>query len=157
MNIFGLENINNNKQTIICDIDSTLANINHRLHIIQADEHNWDEFQSPENIMKDTVNDWCLQILKKFGPTHNIVLLTARQDNTAVSTLAWLKLHNIPFHALLMRESLDHRPSAVVKKDLYKEHLSHLDILFVLDDHGGVIKMFRGLGIPSLQCDSFNY
>jgi len=142
------------KQAIIIDLDGTLADCNHRLHHLDA--RGWTEFYA--GIPKDPVNQWCLEIIKRFTPQIKIIFLTGRpsEEQIMTDTMTWLDKHLPEMNdvvTILARKEKDHRPAPIIKKEIYEEHIkSEYEILFAIDDDPKVIQMWREQGIIALEC-----
>jgi len=92
---------------IICDLDGTLAIIDHR-----------NPFDASE-CEKDELNEPVADIVKSYHATgHQIILLSGRTDNYKAQTERWLAKHSIPYHQLLMRKDGDSRKDAIIKKEI---------------------------------------
>ena len=142
---------------IIVDLDSTFFDPTHRLHLIQTKPKRWDEFFALAHL--DAPNKWCLEIVKSMQERHEILFVTGRRDSDRASTEQSLRkhlnMHDIPSR-LWMRKVNDRRDPALVKKEIYEAHIvPHYNVLFALDDSGGIIRLWRSLGIPALQCDDW--
>ncbi|MDC1174334.1 HAD family acid phosphatase [Bacteriovoracaceae bacterium] len=140
-------------KAIIVDIDGTLADVEHRVHFVQASPKDWKNFN--QHIIHDKINPWCLEIIKKFKKDqYKIILLTGRTDDFQKDTEEWLVKFNVPFDLLLMRSESDRREDFEIKKEIYQNNIEpKFDSLFVLEDRLSVVKMWRSLGLTCLQCD----
>lgn len=72
---------------IICDLDGTLCNIEHRLHYVRTeDKKDWKNFF--KHLDKDNINEWCATILRSYRSyiDVSIVLCSGRDDNTRIAT-----------------------------------------------------------------------
>lgn len=142
-------------KTIICDLDGTLFNIDHRLHYLNTKD--WKGFF--EAVKDDTPNEWCLELLRAMKTQgHEIVFVSGRNSVARAETNRQLvKLGFFPNTMLLMRHELDRRPDFALKKSFYKTQLKDKDILFVLEDRKQVVDMWRSLGLTVLQCDEGDF
>ncbi|MBI2519565.1 MAG: hypothetical protein HYV97_04085 [Bdellovibrio sp.] len=146
------------KKIIIIDIDGTLANIEHRVPHVRGERKNWNEFN--KNFHKDILNKWCAELIGAMQAQGvGTLLLTGRGERYRSPTEEWLAVHGINFERLFMRKSKDRREDAVIKKEIYLEHIKPLyDVLFVVEDRLNVVKMWREqLGLVCLQCDWGNF
>lgn len=142
------------KNTVVIDLDGTLADITHRRHLVQQDKPDWDEFY--RLVWWDKVNKWCRDLMagmKLLG--HRVVIVSARRRSTQEDTEGWLGLWNCQYDDLfILRKDNDHRPDTELKQnwlDIYGAD----KILFVVDDRQKVVDMWRGNGITCLQCDKW--
>jgi predicted kinase len=127
---------------IICDLDGTLAIIHDR---------------SPFDATRcetDLLNIPVAEIIKTYHEKGvKIILMSGREDNARSQTMNWLSYNKIPYNALFMRKRGDMRKDAIVKKELYEQHVKgQFYVQFVLDDRNQVVDLWRlDLGLPCLQ------
>jgi hypothetical protein len=144
---------------IICDIDGTLANIEHRLHHIKSLANvspDWHRFNSEcENDPVINASAELIRLASKGG--WKIALSTGRTRAIAVQTKLWLARNGIPYDLLLMRPEGDYRSDYVIKAEHYEKHLRGKNILFVLEDRDRVVEMWRGLGLNCFQVQKGTY
>lgn len=140
------------KQAIIVDLDGTLADITHRRKFVEGKNKDWNNFN--KNIIRDAVNVWCREIIRRMIHDHHVLLVSGRTDELEEETRAWLEAHQIPYTSLLMRKKRDHRDDTIVKREIFEEEIKPFyDVLFVIDDRAKVVRMWRDLGLVCLQCD----
>lgn len=140
--------------TIICDLDGTIANIDHRLPLLQR--KSYDEFWAASS--EDTPYQWCVDLLHSLWVTgSDIIFVSGRSDICREATERWLIKNEIDFNGLYMRPEGDHRPDYEVKSDIFEAHLKHMDIAFVIEDRSQVVRMWRNKGLVVLQCDEGNF
>ena len=143
------------KNTIIFDLDGTLALIDERRRV--SDDGNgkidWDKFFDPKNIDLDVPNEPVVHMcrtLKDDG--FNIVIFSGRSDRTKVATISWLKNNNVPFDKLHMRpEEHIFMPDNDLKVMWLNSVVDKDDIFMVFDDRNQVVKMWRENGITVFQ------
>ena len=149
----GHDNVNR-PLAIICDIDGTMADIEHRRHHLNREEGkkpNWKKFF--DDMVHDTVNHWCYDIISSLATQYPIVFATGRPDSYHKETYQWLYENKINMNELYMRPRFDCR-----KDDIIKEIILEFEILprykphFVLDDRQQVVDMWRKRGLTVLQC-----
>lgn len=136
---------------IIVDIDGTLANCDHRRHMVEKKD--WNGFYGA--MYEDSVNHWCRTLMDAmFEYTVDAVLLVSgRPDNYRGTTEQWLKDHKIGYEHLFMRRAHDSRKDSIVKREIYESQIKpKWNVLFVVDDRTQVVEMWRGLGLTVLQC-----
>lgn len=151
---------------IICDLDGTLCNIDHRLHYVkraQGERKDWKSFF--DFLSQDSVNQWCADILKSMSKNTTIVYCSGRPDNHREPTVKWLKDNdlyafegpNYDFH-LYMRPRNDSREDSIVKEIILDfEILTRFVPSFMIDDRGRVVEMWRKRGFVCLQCAPGNF
>ena len=137
--------------TIVCDIDNTLSDSNHRSHHLQNGKKNWGAFFSEMN--KDPVNEWCKRILNTMRPKNLIVLCSGRPDSYREVTKKWLEDNKVQYDYLFMRPRNDQRQDDTVKEIIMEWELkTQFDISFWIDDRKQVIEKIRKHGIIVLDC-----
>lgn len=134
---------------IICDLDGTISDYGHRLKFYK--ERDYKAFNEA-GINDKPIENIC-NILRslKDRETH-IVIMTARDESCMADTEKWLKLNEVPYDALIMRDEGDQSPDHVCKRRLLEKHIpDQKDIWFVLEDRQSVVDMWRGEGLTCLQ------
>ena len=144
----------------LCDLDGTLANIDHRLHFIKGEKKDWKSFFG--EIKNDKVNEWCRQLIMAMKLRgYEIVYATGRTGSHEVreDTVVWLMKNGLYENGIVyFREDGDYRPDHVVKKEMFEKDISsHHNVLFVVDDRKRVVDMWRSLGFVCLQCAKGNF
>jgi len=142
------------KDTIVIDLDGTLANIAYRRHLVQQDKPDWDKFYA--ECRYDEVNFWCRELMAGMRQKgYEIVIVSARRKSCKADTVDWLRFNDIPYQTLyLLRNDNDHTED----KELKRNWLSFYDkdrVLFVVDDRQKVVDMWRSEGLVCLQCDKW--
>jgi hypothetical protein len=137
-------------QIIICDVDGTIANIDHRKHYLEQKPKNWDAFY--EACDGDLPKDEICQLLNCMEEAGYVVIyVSGRRESTRGKTKRWIDRHGFPPGDLLMRAEGDFRSDVIVKREIYERELKQHFVLFVLDDRSSVVAMWRDLGLTCLQ------
>ena len=149
------------KNTIIFDLDGTLADISVRrkLSTKPNGKMNWDIFFDPDNIKLDVPNDPVVKMAQLFAKDgFNIIIFSGRSDKTKHTTLDWLTHNKVPFNKLVMRDKDRHfMPDDKLKKQFLDDHSNIDDIFLVVDDRKKVVDMWRSLGLNVFQVDDGNF
>ncbi len=150
------------KNTIILDLDGTLALIDKRREVSTKPNGklDWKKFFNPSNIKLDEPNPPVVKMAQMFhNDGFNIVILSGRSNRTERTTRSWLTNHNIPFHKLVMRDSETNHftPDWVLKKEMLDEHVDINDVFLVVDDRDRVVKVWRSLGLTTFQVADGNF
>lgn len=138
---------------IICDLDGTLCNIDHRLPRVRGEgKKNWPMFFA--GIKDDGLNAWCSGILRGFADRQSkIVLCSGRSDDYRKQTSAWLNRYDVQYVNLFMRQANDYRRDDIVKEIILDfEILTRYTPYIAIDDRQQVVDMWRKRGIICLQC-----
>ena len=145
-----------NKNTIIFDLDGTLANIDARRKLATKPNGklDWDIFFDPSNIKLDVPNEPVVKIAQMFAENgYTIIIFSGRSDRTKYSTRSWLSNNRVPFQKLVMRDSNASHfvPDEILKKDMLDKHADIDDVFLVVDDRNKVVDMWRSLGLDVFQ------
>lgn len=170
---------------IIFDIDGTLADASHRLHLIKDMAHwvsvdgqppkpDWETFLSDEMVAKDSPipQTWETLLALLCVPDNRILFITGRPDSQRETTLAWLMddacdlrqdfcdhMHweeTVP--VLYMRKTGDHRPSYIVKEELLQRaRKDGYTPQLVFEDRKDDTEMWRRNGLLCCQVAEGNY
>jgi acid phosphatase class B len=150
---------------IVCDLDGTLFNIEHRLHHIARTapdgnkrKRDWNAFENA--IPQDTPNRAVVEILR--GMQHRvdqIVFVTGRHERTRQASIDMIRqaIGQDCCFGLHMRRDDDNRTDYVVKQEILDSCLPCDDILFCLDDRQQVVDMWRRNGLVCLQVAEGNF
>jgi len=163
-----------NMNLIVCDLDGTLANCEHRVHHIQKvcgdglkRKPDWDAFYA--GIKDDTVNAAVLNLLltyidaRRINTRHpvSIIFCTGRPERCRKDTEEWLLKHISPSswdsYTLLMRKDGDFRADNIVKQEILNNRIEKDKVLFVLDDRQQVVDMWRRNGLMCFQVAAGNF
>lgn len=154
------------KDIIVCDLDGTLANCEHRVHHVRNKPKNWDAFYA--GVKDDSVNEPIQCILSALsdwqnstaGPTFRFVFCSGRPERCREDTIWWLDKEFgfwEPESQLFMRKDGDFRADYIVKQEILDAHIDKERVLFVLDDRQQVVDMWRRNGLTCLQVAEGNF
>lgn len=138
------------EETIIFDIDGTLADVSERIHHVRKKPKNWNAFfqgMAQDKAIHSMVR--LCNILHESG--IRILLCSGRSDEHRDQTVQWLAEKGVNYHELILRRDGDRRSDTVVKREM----LTNIDksrILFVVEDRSRVVEMWRSEGLVCLQC-----
>lgn len=141
-------------QTILFDIDGTLADIRHRRPFLDGSRPDWKRFN--DAMGDDTQNAPIVALYKALWSTgqFDIILVTGRNEEYRAITEQWLIWNEIPFDRLIMRADKDNRADNIIKEEILQSlRAQGKDILFTVDDRQQVVDMWRKNEITCLQCD----
>lgn len=172
---------------VIFDIDGTLANAEHRLHLIndtafwvstdgKPAKPDWETFLSDEMVAKDTpiLQTWKMLMALLDAEHARILFITGRPEAQYKTTLAWLRdrtcehrryfaeyWHHCPTShtpALYMRKNGDRRASHIVKEEsLHKAIAGGFNPTLVFEDRKDDTAMWRRNGLLCCQVAEGNY
>jgi len=130
-------------QAILVDMDGTLALLNGR--------DPYADHLCGTDLPNKPVLDIVLRALM-ISPV-NVIVMSGRDEGRArEATEKWLYEWGVTFKELLMRPAGDKRKDAIVKKELFDDHVrDNYNVLYVLDDRQQVVTMWRTMGLTVLQ------
>ena len=143
----------NGEKFIICDLDGTLCNIEHRLKYAKGDEKDWGKFFAgiPEDTLREDVVSQLVATSHELNA--RIIYVSARPEKYRKATEEWFDKNGVVGHYLLiMRPDNDPREDSVVKREIYDKYLKNLNIVKVFDDRPRVIRMWCELGLDVVDC-----
>ena len=167
----------NQKTTIICYIDGTIANLQHRLHFIKNPDgskksykdSDWDSFHKA--CVDDEPYEDVIEILHSLVRGHGngcnvcgavereVYFFSGRNESVRKETIEWLEKNvSIPVEdgSLYMRSEGDRRPDTTVKYEMmYELKIMPEDVLCILDDRQSVVNMWRENGFRVMQIDAW--
>ena len=166
------------KNTVIFDLDGTLANIEKRRLIAGSPTGNkpekskmdWDVFFDPRNIQLDEPNLPVIKMAQLFAEDgFRIVIFSGRNDRSFFTTKSWLSRNRVPFDLLVMRpdkfkedswpiadgnpatKEMRFMPDEILKKEMLDTFINKDEVFLVVDDRDKVVKMWRDLGFNTFQ------
>lgn len=140
------------RKIIVCDIDGTVADCDHRRHHLDSTPKDWKGFFSEMNkdLPRIHVYDDVYDLSVHTGA--DIIFVSARPEDYREATEEWLRYYGMDHFHLLMRPSNDSRPDTEVKEEIYNKYLSHYEIVKVFDDRPSVIRMWESKGLDVVDC-----
>jgi hypothetical protein len=143
----------------IFDLDGTLANCDHRKHLVGAkdDPNRWEAFTNA-CVMDPPYSHICTLLNHLIAAEADIWIFTSRNETVRDLTEYWLETHtylrfkfaaNITHDQMLMRPEGDHTPSAKLKGQ-WVDAISPVDrerIVCVFEDDPRLVRMWREKGI----------
>jgi hypothetical protein len=141
---------------VICDLDGTLCDVEHRRHLVEGKEKKWDEFGAA--CLYDKPVLWCQMILRGLvSQKVRVVLVSGRMEKHRPHTESWLKEHMnwLPVidYKLFMRPNEDYTPDNDLKLSILQTAILPMyEVLCSIDDRKKVVTMWRANKIPTLHC-----
>lgn len=142
---------------VICDLDGTMCNTDHRKHWVAGEKKNWAMWNA--GIKNDSLNTWCRHITNHaYHSGLRVILCSGRGNETRSTTVDWLRDNKVIYDKLLMRSEGDYRPDSVIKEILLDfEILTRVTPFYIIDDRKQVVDMWRRRGYVCLQCDEGDF
>ena len=139
---------------VLCDIDGTLSDFDHRRIYLSGDKRNWGMYLAMASL--DEVRPFTKSVVGfLFESGYEIHILTARHRDSRGDTEHWLKRGGISYHGLHMPR---YGESNFLKDDVLKSQW--LDeqgkdfesrIVCCLEDREDIVKMRRDRGLICWQ------
>lgn len=142
---------------IICDLDGTIALIDHRRHLVTGEKKYFQKFNSL--CIHDTPNIPVIELLKNMAFYGYVTIICSGRDETfRKDTVDWLKFNGVAYESLYMRPKNNSDPDNDLKRSwLYSKLPPKDQILFVLDDRQKVVDMWREEGLTCFQVAPGNF
>jgi hypothetical protein len=135
----------------VIDIDGVVADVRHRLHLIQGSSRRWDRFfaaAADDPPLADGV-----ALVRQLAADHDVLWLTGRPERNRRLTTTWLAAQGLPTEPLLMRADRDFRPARITKRDELRRLRGTREIGVVIDDDPEVVDMLAADGFPTRLAD----
>ena len=133
----------------VFDIDGVLADVTHRVHLLQQRPPEWDAFFAAAR--HDPVLPAGVALLLEAARDCDVLYLSGRPERCRADTLDWFTQHALPTGALCLRGDLDRRPAAVAKPGWLIEASRGRIVAVVVDDDPDVCEAYRAGGWTVLQ------
>ena len=146
------------QDTVVVDLDGTLADVNHRIPLVKTDHPDWDEFY--KRVADDKLNVWCKKLIKGMRESgHRVVIVSARPQTLLEVTSSWLYKHGVIVDNIFMlrevnKGKIDFTPDRELKRRWLAKYGKER-VLFAVDDRQRVVDMWREEGVVCLQCQSW--
>lgn len=136
------------EEAIIVDVDGTLAHISDR-----------DPYDA-SRAMEDTLDDAVSNIVNMaYGHGYRVIILTGRSSEHYEVTQKWLEANGVNYDELYSRDAerdVNDKGEAladtIVKRRLFDTHIKNrFNVKYVIDDRPSVCRMWRALGLKTLQ------
>lgn len=159
---FLMNDNGDSRRWIVLDLDGTLCDCSHRVHLAQAKQ--WDEFHA--GIMDDKPYPDTVDFIKMVWSTvdYQIVVCTGRPETYRKATWEWIYKYNLEEYIdnMVMRPEKDYSPDHELKiKMIYDffggEAETRSNVLLVLDDRERVVEAWRNAGFSCWQVNVGKY
>lgn len=142
---------------VIFDVDGTLADCDHRRHLVTGKKKDFDAFYDAmvDDPVKEDIRGLCNMY---HANGWRIVICTGRPESYRERTEKWLNSKGVFHHELRMRPDDRRFDSDVnVKKDMLDDILKSRSVHLAVDDRNQVVDMWRENGITCLQVADGNF
>jgi len=137
---------------IIIDVDGTVADNEHRAHLIQSDPPDWGTFSAPDRVILDAPIAPMIDLVRTLRQDAIVIALTGRQRALYHTTWEWFRQHRVAVAYLVMRPDNDYRPAPEFKLEAVRDLWDRgwRPTLFI-DDHQATLDVIAP-EFPSVQC-----
>ena len=138
--------------TVIFDVDGTIADVEHRRHLVNGANKDWNNFRlATEN---DTPVQWVCDIAKRYiAQGDEVAFFSARNESereiTERQISEWIGDNH---KGVFLRPNDSYEPDEIFKAELadkFEEMGGKIDLVF--DDRNKVVDMWRNRGITVVQ------
>ena len=137
------------KNIILCDIDGTVANNDHRQHFLEG-KKDWDGFFNA--LDKDQpIYPIIDKIIEENKSGKEIIFLTGRPERYKDLTKTWQKKYFTFDIRILMRGDNNQRNKIITKKEIFIANFKRNEIDLVIDNDEELIKMWESFGLSTLK------
>ena len=143
------------KTFIVCDLDGTLANIEHRRYLVESKPKQWDEFYA--RCKDDSPNLPVIEVVRALTLSYLMIIVSGRRESTRRDTIKWLSDNRIVYSDLIMRPDGDFRADDILKEEILNTKFNKEQILCVFDDRDKVVQMWRRNGLTCFQVADGNF
>ena len=133
------------------DVDGVVADVRHRLHLLESRPKRWAEFFA--GAADDPPLAAGVDLVRELAADHDVVWLTGRPERTRALTERWLAEHVLPDRPLLMRPDRDFRPARLTKREQLRRLRRRGDVAVVVDDDPEVVATLTEDGFPVRLAD----
>jgi phosphatidate phosphatase APP1 len=139
------------RRLAVVDIDGVVADVRHRLHLVEQRPKRWEEFFARS--ADDPVLDEGAALVRELAADHDVIWLTGRPERTRRLTERWLAEHELPAGLLVMRPDRDYRPARYTKREELRRLRRLRQIAVVVDDDPEVTATLAEDGFPVRLAD----
>ncbi|MCV2219293.1 phosphatase domain-containing protein [Thauera sp. Sel9] len=139
------------KQSVIFDLDGTLALIDHRRHLVSGKKKDFHAFDAA--CTGDSPNVAVMDVYRIIQSTgkYRMVIFSGRSERVRAQTEAWLRGHGIEFELLVMRPQGNYAPDEELKKGWMETLIGRDQVFCIFDDRRKVVGMWREAGLSCFQ------
>ena len=135
----------------VIDIDGVVADVRHRLHLIQDKPKQWPAFFAAA--ATDPPLPEGVALVHELAAEHDVVWLTGRPERNRRLTTTWLAAQGLPTEPLLMRKDRDFRPARLAKREELRRLRLDREVALMVDDDPEVIALLEADGVPVRLAD----
>jgi phosphoglycolate phosphatase-like HAD superfamily hydrolase len=133
----------------VFDIDGVLADVRHRLRLVERRPKDWDAFF--DAAVDDPPLAQGVALARASAEDCEVVYVTGRPERCRADTLAWFAQHGLPPGTLSMRRGRDFRPARVAKLELLQRLARDRTVAVAVDDDEQVCDAYEAAGFRVLR------
>jgi len=138
---------------VLCDIDGTVANNDHRQHLLK-NYKDWDKFFS--KLSSDApIFPIIKMINKRSNDGMEIYFITGRPERYRAETVSWLKKYFKYNFSLIMRKDDDVRNKLIIKMEMLRSIQKEDEVIEVYENDFDLIEMWEELNIKTINIHQF--
>lgn len=135
------------KNIVVCDIDGTVADGEHRVHHLEGEKKDWKTYFSLMGGDRPQHEVYTAAMEEAVANDGELIFVSARPEDYRKETEDWLHKHGMDYMHLIMRPQGNKRPDTEVKQKVLDKYLKNYNIVKVYDDRPAVIRMWRENGL----------
>ncbi|MGA8210458.1 MAG: hypothetical protein WB441_09835 [Nocardioidaceae bacterium] len=132
----------------VVDVDGVLADVRHRLHHVTGRPKDWPAFFAGAD--DDPLLAVGADAVHRLAAVCDVVYLSGRPERLREVTEDWLRRHDLPSGALLLRPDRDARPARVYKIQVLERLAEERTVAVLVDDDPRVTEAARLAGFDVL-------
>jgi hypothetical protein len=136
---------------VVFDLDGTLANVEHRLHLIDGTFQGWHRYNCA--CIDDTLYSNVAEVAKALNIAGCLFwVVTGRAIEMEAATRWWFHAYCLVPDRIIMRPIADERPNAELKRSWLQDGtIPRARVLCVFDDDPSAVTMWRAEGLTCFQ------
>ena len=140
----------NTSPIYLFDLDGTLADIDHRKHLLEQDPVDWGYFYAL--CPHDKPMPRMIQLYEHLRRSAWVEIWTGRNETVRSETVTWLRRHTAMPDRLCMRPEACRRAAHDLKRKWLAQMLEEQRrrVVLMIEDNPNVVEVFRGLGVQTL-------
>jgi phosphoglycolate phosphatase-like HAD superfamily hydrolase len=135
----------------VFDLDGTLADTRHRLHLVESAPKDWAAFFRAADQDPPLAEGVALAL--EWAERCDLAYVTGRPERCRRATWGWLADQGLPRGTLWMRAARDFRPARTAKPELLRELAREREVAVVVDDDAEVCDAYRRAGFEVVHAD----
>ena len=138
---------------VLCDIDGTIANNDHRQHLLKG-------FKDWDNFFLELVNDQPILsiidcILEHHSHGQDICFITGRPERYRAETIKWLEKYFTFNFSLIMRKNGDERNKIETKKEMFLNFKEKDRVEEIYENDLELLELWKELSLKAINVNDF--